>query len=543
MAPKGRKIAIVGCGPRGLGALEALARHMDGADVAVDVTVFDPWAWPAAGPNFSPDEPPECLLNLPLRSIDLPASPVPGFVDFGAWAQADYPDAEAFPPRARLGAYLHARLEALLDNLPQGLSVTLHPLRITQAQQVDGAWRLRADQAAFGPFDDVLLSLGQPQTENDPQMQKWQAHANAQGLDLMPAYPGKALVDRAGRWAGQVVAVRGLGLSTLDVVRMLTIGLGGRFDGTSYVPSGREPGLIAPFSLDGHAPAPKPANARIDALFDPTEAETAAFRAALQDALSADAETALRIVADALVAPTLRVLGATGGTADQAVVAGWLATERSDHGSQETRETVDAIKGNLAEAEGQTPPSAGYVIGQLWRKWQPTLRAVFDSHAPGAETAGALATFDEGLKRYSYGAPVGSLRHLLAVIDAGLVYPCATDDPDITLSDSGWHLQSGARGIEASVMVDSVLPPPVLDVIEEPLVAKLVEEGLLTMMGDGLGARCAPDGAAIDRAGGRVDGLWIAGRLTSGSAISSDSIHDCFGIPTRHWARAVLRRG
>jgi len=68
-----RAVAVVGMGPRGLGALEALAaaiaRRAPTQPGGVGVEVFDPLPWPSAGPNFSPEQSPLCRLNIPLRAV------------------------------------------------------------------------------------------------------------------------------------------------------------------------------------------------------------------------------------------------------------------------------------------------------------------------------------------------------------------------------------------------------------------------------------------------------------------------------------------
>ncbi len=541
MRQTARRIAIVGFGPRGLGALEALVRIAEAQDKPLAVDLFDPVDWPAAGPNFSPDESPVCLLNLPLRSIDLPSPLLGGAVDsFAAWLAEDGHDGEAFLPRAQLGAYLNARFADLRSRLPDHISVTLHDVRVTAAQRDGLRWRLHADARVFGPYDHVLLSLGQPETGDDEQMARWRAHADRYGLPLVSAYPGAALLQTAESWAGQIVGIRGLGLSALDVVRMLTLGLGGRFETERYLPSGREPARIVPFSLDGQAPAPKPSNAALDARFDPLKEEDAAFEAALLAAISGPGEAALPTLSAAIEASALRILRQTGGTGQLAAVCDWLAVEFEDPGSQERRETLVALSANIAEADGAEPPSIGYVIGQLWRKWQPMLRRIYDSSPVPVETARALVGLDESLKRYSYGPPVATARQLMTLIQAGLVDARAADDPDVALVAQGWRLHSDDRSVTANVMVESVLPPAALEPVTDPLVTGLRRTSAMLALGNGLGAQCTPDGELIGDDGAPVNGLWLAGRLANGSAIAGDSIHDCFGGICARWAQAVL---
>lgn len=537
------KIAIVGFGPRGLAALEKLTVQVGLGDCPADLDIFDPHATPAAGPNFSPTEPDVCLLNLPIRDVDLPQSPNKGVPPFRHWVQKIEANDEIYVPRSVLGTYFTERFQALMANLPDGFKVTLCPLRVERTVRHGDGWQLAAEGSYFGPYDHVLLSLGQPKTDLDDQADRWREHAKSQGLDFTAAYPGKSLIQSASGWAGRTVAIRGLGLSSLDVIRMLTLGLGGQFVDGRYVASGREPSVLVPFSLDGHAPAPKPASGDVDALFDPTEDETKSFEAALRAALSRHGDEGLTGIFEALKPVVSRILSETGAAEDDTAIDGWLAMEVEKPGQQETRGTVEAIEGNLKEAEGACPPSVGFTVGQVWRKWQASLRAIFDGQQTNAATAKSLITFDEGLKRYSYGAPVDNLRQLLILIDAGLVTPCAAEDPSIELSEDGWRLEADQGAVTASVMIDSVLPPPVIDKVSEPVIQGLVEDGTLVPIYDGAGAHCMPDGAVIDQSGHQVVGLSIIGRLTNGSTIADDSIHDCFGDVTERWARGVILSG
>ena len=524
------RIAIVGFGPRGLAALEALIDQWP-ARRAVSVDIFDPCDWPAAGPSFNPDEPATCLLNLPLRSINLPIfkfGDVPSFQD---WVTGAGP--EAYLPRARLGAYLNARFQAVIAGLPPHIAVTHYKERVCGLDPQKGVWTLATEGGrAFGPYRNVLLSLGQPATRPDPQLALWHTHANHSGAQVLPAYPGRDLVDRARLWAGKTVALRGMGLSAIDVIRMLTVELGGAFDGDRYVPSGREPALIAPFSLDGHLPAPKPLNAAIDAVFDTTKDEDQAFRAAMR---SSDPMTD---VAAQLTDTALRVLEQAGAAVSQSDVKTWLEAELDTPGCQEKRGTLDALTAHLAEAEGRVPPSIGYAIGQIWRKWQPLLRGAFDRMRIAPEEAKRLVTFDEGLKRYSYGAPVFTLRQVLALIDNGLVTTSVAVDPKITPTQRGWGISSGDQTIAADAIVDCVLPSPELDQISEPLIDLLRHQGIVVPVKD-LGIRCDPDGAVRGERDQLVAGLHVVGRLTNGSTIANDSVHDCFGLPVQNWAKAV----
>lgn len=541
----GARLAMIGLGPRALGALEALAaqRSADSRPVAVDL--FDPGHWLGAGPNFRPDDSPLCLLNIPLRLIDLPPPrSAQGPKSFPDWAGGD---GERFPPRAELGAYLVARMAALTASRPDGLAITHHAGRVSGILREGQGWWLVTEKRREGPYDEVLLCQGQPATTPDPQLSRWQDHATATGADLLPAYPADRLLAKARHWTGRQVAIRGLGLSTFDVLRLLTCGLGGRFADGSYHPSGQEPSRILPFSLDGHAPVPKPASAVLDAEFDPLETETAAFLDAVRRACDGPADAALATICAPLQQAGLRILRAAGGGGDASALAEWLAQEQEAPGSQEGRSATEALRAGIIEASGAVPPSTGYVVGQLMRKWQNALRQGFNPSRVAPETAAAIIGFDEGLKRFSYGPPISSARELLMLIEAGLVDLRAADDPGIRLVPGGWDISEGDVAARVTVMIDAVLPPPDLSRLADassadPLMAGLLADGRVVAVGKGLGARTLPDARLIGRDGQPQPGLCLLGRLAQGSVIAVDSLHDCFGAAAKRWAEGVAGR-
>ncbi len=531
-----RRVAIVGFGPRGLGALEALSARASAAGREIAVDLFDTAVF-GAGPNYAPDQSPLCLLNIPVRAIEIGPGPT-GFPTF-----ADSPgataDPERYPSRAELGAWLAARFEALAK-APGPLRIEGRKLRVRAVAIGPEGWSLETETGARGPYAEVLLTPGQPETAPDAQLARWRDHADRHGLGLVPVYPDARLRAAAGAWVGRSVAIRGLGLATLDALRLLTRGAGGRFENGRYQSSGREPARILPFSLDGRPPTPKPATAALDARFDPLPAETAAFEDALARAVVAEPDAALEAVCAPLAAAAGRVLRSAGGIADPEA---WIAVERSTPGAQETRPAVETLRAGVAMARGAAAPDAGFAVGQLWRKWQNALRRGYNSAAVAPATAAALTGFDEGLKRYSYGPPVASAEELQALIAAGIVDLRAVADPDVVLHDRGWRLVEDDATAEAEAMIDAVLPPPELGRIAAPEIEALRHAGRAVTVAKGLGARTLADGQLVGRDGAVQPGLCLLGRLALGSVIAVDSLHDCFGASAGRWAEGVIARG
>ncbi|MGP6086626.1 FAD/NAD(P)-binding protein [Antarctobacter jejuensis] len=537
MAPRTTppKIAVIGLGPRGLGALESLAAQVRQADVSLSVDVFDALPACGAGPNFDPDESRFCLLNIPMRDI---AIRPPGFTRVGGFADwlEDAPGPDVFPARADLGRYLEARWSDLTD---LGLlALTLRAVRVEAVQRVSGGWVLQAEGQRYGPYAEVLLTPGQPEVRPDPQLTDWQAHSGHSSGRLMQAYPARDLAAAAADWAGQTVAIRGLALSAFDVLRALTTAQGGRFDGGRYHASGREPARVVPFSLDGKPPFPKPGTEALDARFAPLDEETAVFERAIGKAASGSAEEVAPLITSALVPVVARILPDAGA----AQVEDWLATEWETPGAQEGGGPVETLQDGIAMAAGQAEPTIGYVVGQVWRKWQDPLRIGYNPAETPPETAQKIIDFDEGLKRYSYGPPLSASVELAALIEAGLVDLDLSADPGIEMVDKGWALTLNGRTEVARVMIDGVMPSPDPEAVTAEPVAGLVKDGRMSVLAEGLAARTAADGTLIGADGQAVPGLCLLGRLALGSVVASDSLHDCFGASGQRWAEGVIKR-
>lgn len=537
------KIALVGAGPRGLGAIEALVRCRSAIDRSLELTVFDDLLLIGAGPNFDPAQSPLSMLNTPMREIDIPpALPLP-CGSFSDWQKKKgLTDGDRFPSRAELGAYLIQRFRDVAQFAGNDLELSTHKAHATRLHRESDGWYVLTRDDRFGPFDEVLLVPGQPQTAPDDQWASWVNHTKTTDACAMGAYPDRRLLAAAKKWTGCKVGIRGLGLSTFDVVRYLTSGQGGIFENGTYYPSGAEPGRVFAFSLDGQPPFPKPADEAQDARFTPSVTEIEQFGAAIAKAVLQRPDSALEQICDALIRPTLRISAEMEAGCHEADVRAWLQIECAAPGDQETRAPTDTLKHGIDMAMGTVPPTAGYIIGQIWRKMQNELRTNFNRAEIEPDTAEAIVGFDEGLKRYSFGPPLRSSQELLALINCNLVSLSVVYDPDITLVEGGWHLVEDDAETTVSVMIDAVFSPPSLNKTCDALIAQLKSQNYLTEKYAGSGAKTRSDGQVINASGNITTGLCMLGRLALGSVIAVDSIHDCFGASKNRWAEGVMKR-
>ena len=535
------RIAVIGFGPRGLGALEALSQRLQETGRRVQIDIYESSPFPGAGPNFAPSEPEYCLLNIPYRDIAIRPPQGTAVGSFADWQDKPF-DRNDFPSRADMGRYLEARRDDLFKRgfTRSDAKITLLRKNVERVSQEAPGWCLHIENGQPAHYDEVLFTLGQPPVEPDAQWASWQTHAAQSTAEVAPAYPAAELCDRASEWQGKPVAIRGLGLSTYDVLRSLTIAQGGRFSAAGYHPSGREPACILPFSLNGQPPFPKPQDAVLDALFAPTPEETAHFARAAAAAVSAAPKEAAAHINGALSPVVTRILAPQRVNDTQ--VLDWLATEWADPGAQDRQAPMDALRHGIALAAGHAAPTIGYALGQVWRKWQDEWRAAFNPGCATPETAKHLIDFDEGLKRYSYGPPLSSARELLALIDAGLADLAFAEDPEIIETSQGWMLGVGGQQVEVSIIIDAVLPAPALSNISVPPLPGLITKGLIVAVSDDLAAAIEADGTLREQSGSPVTGLCLLGRLALGSVTAVDSLHDCFGHSADRWADGVVAR-
>ena len=175
------RIAVIGMGPRGLGALEALADRLPAQGPRIQVDVYDTLVPLGAGPNFDPAESPLCKLNIPVRDIDIapPAfSGIGSFTDF----QESGLEPDDFPTRAEMGRYLAARYQDLIDR--NALEIVHFAAQVTAIEQSPSGWTVQTSDRTAPVYHEVLMTVGQPAVQPDPQLDEWQRHAKETSATL-----------------------------------------------------------------------------------------------------------------------------------------------------------------------------------------------------------------------------------------------------------------------------------------------------------------------------------------------------------------------
>lgn len=284
------RVVIVGCGPRGLSALERLIAHAAATGRRVKIDVVDPFP-PGAGHVWRTRQSPRFLMNTPslfptviaadgVLGVD-PVEPLRG-MSFDAWRRAaveqlgpteararpegsgpggtddDDPGASRptrgpglldgldeqhrealrdlgaadFPPRRLYGAYLEWVFHALVDSAPDAVELRVHRDEAVAARRTSSgrhryAVEIGGQQELLA--DHVVLALGHLDAHLVREQKELVDGAAEHGLDYRPP-----VVPADGHWetlpAGEPVLVRGMGLNFHDVLAEVTEGRGGTYD-------------------------------------------------------------------------------------------------------------------------------------------------------------------------------------------------------------------------------------------------------------------------------------------------------------------------
>ncbi|WP_328315962.1 FAD/NAD(P)-binding protein [Streptomyces sp. NBC_00388] len=295
-------LTIVGGGPMCTYAVAQLAAVLPGAPPAgpLRLVVFERGGRAGAGEVHSDTQSRTGYLNrvagqiafAPDESTEPPLKLLPKALrpTFQEWCAQQYertgdPDFDLRPyevPRR----YVHGlalremflQYVARLEALPQ-VTVELRAAEVTAVRRADGpdpGFVISAGGDGDLIADEVLFVTGHSWNTPAPGSAE-ELLAGKQGY-IPCAYPlGETLGEEAVR-PGRPVAVRGLGLTFIDVVLQLTEGRGGTFvpdagalpQGLRYVPGGREPSSIVAFSPSGVPVSGRPLNHKVS---DPARLE------------------------------------------------------------------------------------------------------------------------------------------------------------------------------------------------------------------------------------------------------------------------------
>lgn len=586
-------VAVLGAGPRGASVVERLVANAGGRPLRIEVVDPHP---PGPGRIWRPDQPDHLLMNTLAGHATLftdetvgCAGPVVAGPDLYQWARlvaADgHPEpavvAEArrmepwsHPSRAFMGHYYAWFFARVLVTSPATVDIGVHPVRaVGLRDRADGRQEVALEGGGALVADAVVITVGHVDLVPDA----GQRELAAAGLRyLPPAHPLE--LDLTRLRPGEPVLVRGLGMNFFDLMSMLTIGRGGRFEpageGLRYLPSGREPVLWVG-SRRGVPYRAKPVYGSLPPVYPPRFFDDAAV-ARLRAAGPADfrADVWPLVARDALLAhyETLRAVRPGATTVDAAVLGDRLAGE------------WDAVDATMAEAvpdpadrldlatlddplAGLSFPDRDALGGWMLDFLRDdAAQARLATRSPVKAAANSLGTSrgrlrllvaDGGLRGGSYrrdllgwfqgfagalfsGPPARRVNELIALTEAGLI---GYVGPDMTVTVDGTAFAGaspavGGGPLRAGVMVEARLPEPDLSRTADPLLGAMVAAGQARpyRMADPGGVPFVTGGLDVTTDGYRVvgaDGVAHPARFAVGIPIEAVRFGNALGAAPR----------
>ncbi len=573
---KTKTLAIIGCGPRGLNALEnVLIEYTKGKyNFDLNVLVFERTGLFGCGQVYAPMQTEHNWMNLSERSlvieerepIALRDVTIPVFPSYHDWNNCDFSDEskpDIYPVRAEVGRYLQARFNSIAIALENSNLLTTFSVRIEKLEYNGYDFKLFDEDDNTYVADDIIITVGHQPTQLSEQISNWQNKASKfDDLTLIErAYPLRDLNKEIRLNNYTTIAIRGFGLAMIDIARAIAGFTDSQFEiidsktlEMRFLPSSTFPKRLIPFSLDGLPMHPKPINKKVDNWFMPKEERLEHLSKCLLDTLKhPERITSLyflksemaNVIVEQFSKLKNKAIGHTHTHNElRAMVIRYFEDKKIDSYLIVSKELAleQQLEGYCKMASGTGKISLDYCIGQVWRHCHPTLYKCLSFTGMCSEMISELIQLDEKLKRLTFGPPLESMQQLLAMVRAKKLTIKVIEDPDIVVTDKGWSLEEGNVDFLASVMINSVLDGTSVEKVETSLIKHLLQYGYVKPIHSKYGVLTYANGIVKPKSEKLELPLALLGRLAQGTLLGVDAILECFGIRSKNWAKGTIAR-
>ncbi len=571
-----KTVAIIGCGPRGLHALEnlCLAYSKSSKNFNLKIIVFERTGLFGSGQVYAPHQNLCNWMNIsersltiserkPIRVGELLLEGFPSYHDWASYTSTEAIHTDVFPTRGYVGTYLEERFKSIANTLMAHTILELHQELVTALDYNDTQFKLSTKSGLHLNADEVLLTVGHQPTYTSQQIKKWKTFSNTveEAQLIENPYPIERLLSKLQTSSSKNVAIRGFGLAAIDIIRAIAVATNSKFEiideatqSMVFHPGNTFPKKIMPFSLDGLPMHPKPLNKQIDDYFTPSSNDLKHIETTISNTLknpenvtSMDflIETMAQLIAKQfLLIKDKTVSHNLSEYQIKQLVILWINGEAEDNPlfTSDKLTADDSLQLYINMASGVSAIRLDYCIGQVWRHCHPTLYKILSYSNLNSEVVLEMITLDERLKRLTFGPPLASLQQMLAILKSGRMTVKVIDDPDIECTDSGWTLEEGNDEFTASIMINSVLDASKILEVDTPLIKTLLQKGFVLPIHDNLGIATCENGLAKTNAIDRQIPIALLGRLAQGTLVGVDAILECFGNRSQVWAKAAIER-
>jgi hypothetical protein len=569
-----RRLAIVGCGPRGLAAMECLFLEMSihSQRPQLHISLFEPCENPGAGSVWKIRQSDANWLNISERDLRaLPKRPrivfrdflIPEFPSYAAWSKkyGDYSQSkgvDSYPPRCKMGVYLSERFENIRIVLEDLQLLTTYDTEVEKIVYEDHLFLIHDDDGNALGFDECLIAIGHQPVEHSEEIQKWIQFAKQFEFSLFTNPYDEAIYQKIDQT--RTLGLRGFGLTAMDIIRLVTIEKDGVFSPLEgheyrlkYTSSLRSVYKIVPFNLNGLPPVPKPLNERIDNWFKPSLKQKLYFIRSVQRQLknpkkvrsnqfliNAFSQIGSEIFLKLKDRGFLHSLGLEELVALSKL---WIFDKDISHHLilNSKLHPLDYMRQTSEMAMGKRTVSLDYCLGQVWRHLQPAMYNLFSHSGLEDEVIKHIVDLDESSKRYSYGPPVETLLQMIALSESDVLDLRFLNNPNIELTPNGWRLEKKEESICLDAMIDGVLAPPSILKSKSKVIQNLLDDDMIKPVSTELGIQTNPDGTIVSE-GDQNFCISVIDRNSKGSILGTDAILECFGDSIQHWAKGVCNR-
>ncbi len=425
------KIAIIGFGPRGLACLENLILTLSRTKghTKIELLIFEPSENLGTGKAWDINQPDTNYINISDHALqDLKGREkiiwgkikVPSFPSYTQWCLTNEKieniagDKDVYPPRSQMGRYLIERAKSICGVLRDHKLLEIKKEMVQSIRYKEGRVYIKynAEQIIVS---ECLLTIGHIPEKDSEETVAFKKHAKNEGISYVhnPYETEIAQQDMP----GNIVAIKGFGLSMLDITRQLTCAGFGTFQkkkNSEYLEFTAKNGCVAsiiPYSFDGLPCVPKPFGRKVDSTFEPTQHQKNTFELALRNGLVLPEKIkSLDFLLDAFaqVAVSIFLKNNEVDTEEKEIMnltKKWLHDPETSHSLLlDTKLSVVAyMKQTVEMAWGEIPPTLDFTIGQVWRHLQPIMYRMFAFSGMSGTLMSTLVKIDQATKRYSFG--------------------------------------------------------------------------------------------------------------------------------------------
>lgn len=536
--PAPLRVAVIGCGPKGLYCLESLSRELkEKCDEAhhptVEVVIYEPADFPGAGTVYAPTQPHFLRMNFASRHVDAwtPDSrrhgPAPSLTEWLSQHHCENSDPDAFAPRALVGEYLYWCFQRVVESLKQFANVKRMQCKVEHVDRQDSAWLVKTQESSE-LFDEVLITVGH---EGWRPARSARKNSPISRLEIDCPFPVTRRLSVDQIPPGSRVAIRGFALTWIDTTLALTEGRGGRFEqfGSSwkYEPSGLEPISIKPFSRTGRPMLPKPCTEKLDLPSDLDDVWRRGRKRIMQLPTGTAIDFAAQvwpILLDACAAALHLIQVDISEVEWSGRVAAWWEDWNSSRCSADS--ALRQLRGSYDVAVGNRMPNEPWALGDAWRCIYPALVSRVSHGGLADRSWKDFQAVSTEMERLAFGPPAENVGRMLTLIDRGLV---SLDSLDVK-----------SPTVPVDSHINAIVPSPT-DVEDDSVLGGLRHQKIIRRHVRSGGIEVNDAARPMDTHGNPVAGLAIVGRATEGCVLGNDTLSRRMHHHPERWARQIVQ--